>query len=64
MKIVQRPDGCVTAYFDHTCGHSVPMLYGAREFAEYEQAAQEARPCFDCWNRQIFADLKEFDSKQ
>ena len=61
MKIVKRPDGNVTAYFNHTCGHGLGMLYGGEEFAERERPDQESKECISCRNKHM---LEAFRSQQ
>ena len=48
MTIVPRTDGNVTAYFQHTCGHSPGILYAGEEFAECDQEQAESVPCLEC----------------
>ena len=58
MKIVKRPDGNVTAYFNHTCGHSPGMLYGGEEFAERERPDQESKECVSCHSKRMLKVMK------
>ena len=47
MKIEYINDG-VRAYITHICGHTIPLWFSSRKYAEYHKDSYESKKCVNC----------------